>query len=123
MKSTKGSKTLTIAELYLQIRAMDLAGLTLDTAVASEFDVVAEYTYRPGLPNRCAVPIDDSEEGFDEELSIKAIKASANILFAGDASDVTIKRGTDIKDLFTGAQVAALEDRIYKAIQEGGSDD
>lgn len=117
MKSTKGSKTLTIAELYLQIRAMDLAGLTLDTAVASEFEVVAEYSYQPGEP------VGFADDGLESEVEIKAIKAGANIHFEGDASSVTIKRGTDIKDLFTGAQVAALEDDIMAMIEAGASDD
>lgn len=117
MKSNKGTKTLVIGELYLQLRAVDLAGLTLDTAVAKDFDVLVEYTYNPGE----AASFED--DGMPTEIEAKAIKASANILFGGDASDVTIKRGTDIISLFTGAEVAAIEDRIYFLIQAGGNDD
>lgn len=112
-KSNRGSKTVTIGDLRANIKGTDLAPQVIDTVVASEFQVLVEYTYQPGEP-----PSFDND-GLQTEIEIKAIKASANVHFAGDVGDLTIKRGTDLLALFSGAQVTALEDQVLAMIEAG----
>lgn len=122
MKSNKGTRTLTIGELAIRIKSLD--SIAIDTAVASEFDVEVDYTYLPRIPaSRLSGAFEDADPGEAAECEIKAIQASANVHFEGSESATVIKRGSDLMPLFTGAQVAALEDRIILAIEKGGSDD
>lgn len=122
MKSSFGSKTLTIGELSLRLKAADLSGETIDNATASEFDVEVEFDYTPGHPGNLSDRWEDAEEPIPDELEITAIKADSNVIFEGDDCTVTINRGTDLMKLFTGAQVSALEDRVLKMIESGNDE-
>lgn len=122
-RSSKSSTTVTIGELYLHIKSCDASALILDTAVACEFEVEIEYTYTPGYEGNTTGRWEDAEEGVGPELTIDAIKASANVIFAGDASDLTIKRGTDLMAMFTGAQISKLEDEVLAMIEAGAGHD
>lgn len=105
MKSTRGTRTLTIGELKLRLMGVDLAAQEIDKAVATEFDVLVEYVRH------------------EFAVEVKAIKASANVHFGGDNFSATAMHGTDLMPLFSGAQVSALEDRIMMALAAGESDD
>lgn len=109
--------TMTIGELAVKIHSAGLGGSTVDTAVAAEFDVEVEFTYRPGHPGRLTGPMDMAEEPLDPELDIIAIKASANVHFAGDTCETIFKRGSELLPLFTGREVDQLADRILSDIE------
>lgn len=114
-KSARLSRTMTIGELSVKIVAAGLGGEAVDTAVASEFDVEVDYTYSPGHAGNLSGRFEDAEEPLDPECDITAIKASANIHFEGDQCEITIKRGTNMMKLFTGAQIDKLTDEILQA--------
>lgn len=116
-RKTRFTRTLTIGELQLDIQAHGLGGVKLDTPYAAEFEVDVEYTYWP------FEPASRGEPEVPAELSIKSIRATANVHFEGDGFSATALRGTDLLELFTGAQVTALEDRILAEIEKGRGDD
>jgi hypothetical protein len=111
------TRTLTIGLLEIRIKSADLAAQIIDTATASEFDVEVSHRYEPHEP------AGREDDGLPVECEIKSIKACANVHFAGDVSDTIIRRGSDMLALFSGAQVAALEDRIIKTIESGRPDE
>lgn len=117
MKSTRGTRTLTIGELKLKVTGVDLAAQEVDRAIATEFDVVIEYSYFPGEPETVFCSIEDSHEGIPSEVEIKKIKADATVHFEGDNFSATAMRGTDLMPLLSGAQITALEDRIIDEIE------
>lgn len=121
-QSIKGSTTLTIGELALRLKSTSVVAETIDTAVASEFDVEVEYTYTPGYEGNLSGRWEDAEESIDSTVEIGAVKASASIHFEGDESDVTIKRGTDITKLFGSTEIGALEDRVMAEIKNRSDD-
>lgn len=124
MNTVKGTRTLTIGELSVKLKSSDLAAMVIDTAVACDFEVEVEFDYSPGWSDpRMGGAMEDGEPPIDPELTITAIKASDNVHFDGEHATTVLKHGTDLMPLFTGAQVTALEDQIYKAIQAGGWDD
>lgn len=105
MKSTRGTRTLTIGELKLKVMGVDLAAQEVDRAVAAGFDVAVDFVRH------------------ELAVEVKAIKADANVHFEGDNFSCTAMRGTDLLPLFSGAQVTALEDRIMMALAAGEADD
>lgn len=116
-KQAKSTKTLTIGSLCLNIKSIDLAPNLMDCAAAVDFEVSVEYTYQPGLPNQTHGAFADAEEGFDEEVEILAVKATAATHFEGSGWSVTAARGTDLKDLFSSREIGELEDRILKMVE------
>jgi hypothetical protein len=122
MKSTKGSKTLTIGELSLNIKSTDTAAITLESVYASEFEVEVKYDYLPGHPGNLSGRFEDAEEPMPAELTITAVVLTAAVTFEGDDCELRVKRGADLMGMFTGAQVSALEDRVLDMI-EGGRDE
>lgn len=119
MKSTKGTKTLTIGELMIRLTTNDYFSTSLvDIAVARDFEVEVEYSYQPGLPNQIHGAMEDAEEGYDEELSIKAVKTTAALHFVCESGEVVFNRGTNLIALFSHVEMCCLEDRVLAEIKE-----
>lgn len=114
---TASTRTLTIGELTLRIMGSDLAAQLVDKPYAAEFEVEVEYRYSP------FEPATHDEEAIPAELTIKAVRATANVHFEGDGWSVTAMRGTDLTELFSGAQLTALEDRILVEIESEAKND
>lgn len=120
--SIKGSTTLTIGELALRLKSTSVVAETIDTAVASEFDVEVSYTYTPGYEGNTTGRWEDAEESVDSTVEIGAIRLTASTHFEGDESDVTLKRGTDITKLFSSLEIGALEDQVMAEIKNLNDD-
>ncbi|MEX5385681.1 hypothetical protein WCE10_21905, partial [Cronobacter muytjensii] len=75
--------------------------------------------YTPGHPGNLSGRWEDAEEPISPTVEISTVKTVAALHFYGQDSEVIIKRGADIKDLFSGREITALEDRIYAAIERG----
>lgn len=86
--------TLTIGTLSVKVQAAGLGGATFDTAVATEFDVEVDFV-----------------TGDLGAVEVRAVKASANVHFEGTYSDVLVRRGAELIELFTGREVDALAER------------
>lgn len=109
--------TLTIGELAIDLESTDLTACRIDRAVAADFEVEVDFTYTPGHEGNTWGRWEDAEEPISPTVEIHAVKTEAALHFEGDHAEVIIKRGTDIKDLFSGREITALEDRIYAEIQ------
>lgn len=116
------SKTITIGELAVKVRSADLASQELDTAIASDFDVEVEFDYTPGHPGRTTGHWDMAEEPISPSVKIGAIKATANVHFSGDVTDVLVRRGSDLLALLSNREVTALEDQLMQMIEAGEND-
>lgn len=118
MKSTKGTKTLTIGALGLRLTTNDVYKHSFTVAHAFDFEVEVEYSYQPGLPNQIHGAFENAEEGYDEELSIKAVKNTAALHFVCEFGEVVFNRGANIIALFSHVEMCSLEDRVLAEIKQ-----
>lgn len=113
-----------IGELCIEIPAAYQDGLRTKAPyfarlAAVDFEVKIEFVYTPGEPGKLDGPLEDAVEPIPAAVEIRAIRAASNVLFDGDGVVLTACRGTDLLQLFTHAQISALEDRLLARAMAG----
>lgn len=113
------TRAIIIGELAVKVRSADLASAEFDTAIASDFEVEVEFTYTPGHPGNLSGHWDMAEEPIPDDLTIHAIKASVNVRFEGDHVSTIVRRGSDLKPMFTSREITAIEDQLIEMMEAG----
>lgn len=122
--TTQHSTTEHIGELCIEIPAAYHDGLRTKVPyfarlAAADFEVKIEFVYAPGGPGKLDGRFEDAVEPTPAAVEIRAIRAASNVLFDGDGVVLTACRGTDLLQLFTHAQISALEDRLLARAMAG----
>lgn len=103
------SRTISIGELALSVRSADLASAEFDTAIASDFEVEVEFSYKQA----------SAEDDQLAELLLVAIKANSNVHFEGTVTSVIARRGSDLLPLLSHRAVTEMEHRLMAMVEAG----
>lgn len=103
------TRTIAIGELAAQVRSANLESAEFDTAIASDFEVEVEFDYKQASA-------EDDQLG---HVRIKVIETVSNVHFEGDTVSTIIRRGADLRPLFSHREVSEMEDRILLMLEAG----